>query len=376
MSQQANNYSYPKEPSRFEPKHIDDLLVFGHRIEASDITIQTGSPIVAEIYGQIHKITRKTLSNAEVGDLLNAIYGPNGTIQIMRGNDLDTHYEIRPNRHERFRYRVNGTGIHVAGHEGIQITIRNIPSAPPPLSTLNLPQPIIDAISPNEGVIYVTGATGSGKSTLLAAIIKELAEDPNSHRKILTYESPIEFVYDALETPTAIVSQSEIPRHLPSFAAGVRNALRRKPRLILVGEARDSETISAVLEAALTGHPVYTTLHSNGVAETIRRLVGSFPREERIGRTIDIVETMRMIIWQRLVPSIDGKRIALREYLVFNEKLRDQLLDSDPDKITATTRQLVQEDGQPMRIDVEQKYQERLLSDRVYKVLSARLKDS
>ena len=103
-------------------------------------------------------------------------------------------------------------------------------------------------------------------------LIKELAEQPDSHRKILTYEAPIEFVYDALDTPTAIVSQSEIPRHLPTFAAGVRNALRRKPRLILVGEARDTETISAVLEAALTGHPVYTTLHSNGVAETIRRL--------------------------------------------------------------------------------------------------------
>lgn len=369
------HYLYPNEPSRFEPKHIDDLLVFAHHIDASDITIQTGSPVIAEIYGKIYKLTRRKLSNAEVSDLLNAIYGANGTTQIMRGGDLDTHYEVRPNRNDRFRHRVNGTGIHVDGHEGIQITIRTIPSAPPPLSSLNLPQKITDAIAPQEGVVYVTGATGSGKSTLLAAIIKELAEDPESHRKILTYESPIEFVYDTLETPSAIVSQSEIPRHLPSFAAGVRNALRRKPRLILVGEARDSETISAVLEAALTGHPVYTTLHSNGVAETIRRLVGSFSKEERIGRTIDIIETMRLIIWQRLAPSTDGKRIPLREYLVFNEELRDRLLDSDPDQITATTREMVKQYGQTMRVDVEQKYQEGLISDRTYKVLSARLPD-
>jgi defect-in-organelle-trafficking protein DotB len=163
-------------------------------------------------------------------------------------------------------------GCYVDGHEGIQITIRTIPTAPPALSSLQLPQSIIDAIAPQEGVVYVTGATGSGKSTLLAAIIKELAENPDSNRKILTFESPIEFVYDSVEMPSAVVSQSEIPRHLPSFAAGVRNALRRKPRLILVGEARDTETINAVLEAALTGHPVYTTLHTNGVAETIRRL--------------------------------------------------------------------------------------------------------
>lgn len=366
-----NNQCYPNEPTRFEAKHIDNLLVYCHRLGASDITIQTSCPIIAEVYGRILKITRRELSNAEVGDLLNAIYGPNGTTQIMRGEDLDTHYEVRPNRHERFRHRVNGTGCHINGQEGIQITIRNIPAEPPSLAQLDLPQPIIDAIAPSEGVVYVTGATGSGKSTLLAAIIKELAQQPQSNRKILTYEAPIEYVYDSLETPTAIISQSEIPRHLPTFAAGVRNALRRKPHLILVGEARDPETMSAVLEAALTGHPVYTTLHSNGVPETIRRLVGSFPKEERIGRTIDIIETMRLVIWQRLVPSIDGKRVALREFLVFNEKIRDQLLESDPDRITAVTRRLVQEYGQPMQIDVEKKYQANLISDRTYKILSA-----
>ncbi|WP_423063602.1 Dot/Icm type IV secretion system ATPase DotB [Candidiatus Paracoxiella cheracis] len=372
MSDTENNTLYPQEPSRFEPKHIDDLLVWCYRKGASDITVQTGSPIIAEVYGRIWKITRRELSNAEVSDLLNAIYGPNGTTQIMRGQDIDTHYEVRPNRNERYRHRVNGTGCHVDGHEAIQITIRTIPSEPPALSRLELPQKIVDAIAPNEGVIYVTGATGSGKSTLLAAIIKELAEQPESHRKILTYEAPIEFVYDSLDTPTAIVSQSEIPRHLPTFAAGVRNALRRKPRLILVGEARDPETISAVLEAALTGHPVYTTLHSNGVAETIRRLVGSFPKEERIGRTIDIIETMRMVIWQRLAPSIDGKRVALREFLVFNEKIRDELLESDPEQITATTRRLVEKYGQSMQVDVERKYQEGLLSEGTYKILSAK----
>lgn len=362
---------YPQEPTRFEAKHIDDLLVYCHRLGASDITIQTNSPIVVEVYGRLNKITRRALSNAEVSDVLNAIYGPNGTTQIMRGEDLDTHYEVRPNRNERFRHRVNGTGCHIDGQEGIQITIRNIPAEPPSLAQLELPAAMLEAIAPQEGVVYVTGATGSGKSTLLAAIIKELAEQPNSHRKILTYESPIEYVYDSLEIPTASISQTEIPRHLSSFATGVRNALRRKPHLILVGEARDSETISAVLEAALTGHPVYTTLHSNGVAETIRRLVGSFSKEERIGRTIDIVETMRLVVWQRLVPSTDGKRVALREFLVFNEKIRDRLLDSDPERVTAVTRQLVQDYGQPMQVDVEQKFKAGQISDRTYKILSA-----
>jgi defect-in-organelle-trafficking protein DotB len=376
MTSTTESFHYPREPSRFEARNIDELLVYCHRIEASDITIQSGEPITVEVYGRIHKITKRKLTNTEVGDLLNAIYGPNGTTQIMRGNDLDTHYEVRPSRHERFRYRVNGVGCYVDGHEGIQITIRTIPSSPPDLASLQLPQAIIDAMAPQEGVVYITGATGSGKSTLLASMIKTLAEEPAGNRKILTYEAPIEFVYDNVVMPTSIVAQSEIPKHLPTFAEGVRNALRRKPRLILVGEARDTQTISAVIEAALTGHPVYTTLHTNGVAETIRRLVGSFPQEERLGRTIDIIETMRLIVWQRLVPSTDGKRVALREYLPFSEKLRDRLLDSDPENITQTTRILLQEHGQSMLSDVEAKYKAGLLSDRWYQILTARLKDA
>jgi defect-in-organelle-trafficking protein DotB len=370
----SESMHYPKEPTRFEQKHVDDLLVHCHRVGASDITIQTGEPVIVEVYGRIYKITKRKLANTEVGDILNALYGPNGTTQIMRGTDLDTHFEVRPSRSERLRYRVNGVGCYVDGHEGIQITLRTIPSSPPALSDLKLPQAIIDAMAPQQGIVYVTGATGSGKSTLLASIIRELAEEENGNRKILTYEAPIEFVYDNIIMPSSVVAQSEIPRHLPTFAEGVRNALRRKPHLILVGEARDTETISAALEAALTGHPVYTTLHTNGVAETIRRLVGSFSKEERLGRTIDIIETMRLIVWQRLVPSTDGKRIALREYLAFSEEIRDQLLSSDPENITQTTRKLLFKYGQPMIHDVEAKYKEKLISDRWYQILTKRLK--
>ncbi len=361
---------YPNEPLRITAKDIEDILAFCTQLNASDITIQTGEPITVEVYGKIFKITKRKLSNTEVGDLLNAIYGPNGTAQILSGEDVDTHYEFRPTRAERYRYRVNATGCQVEGHPGIQLTLRVIPTDPPPLSSMNLPQEVLDAIAPKDGVVYVTGATGSGKSTLLAAIIKELAEEPDSNRKILTYESPIEFVYDNVKKPSSIVSQSEIPRHLGSFAEGVRNALRRKPRLILVGEARDAETISAVIEAALTGHPVYTTLHANGVAETIRRLVGSFPREERQGRTLDIIETIRLVIWQILIPTVDGKRVALREFLVFNEEVRDRLLDTPPEEVTAMTRRLLKEKGQPMIVDATAKFKAGIISEREYKILA------
>jgi defect-in-organelle-trafficking protein DotB len=363
-------YLYPNEPARFESHQLEGLLIHANRLDASDITFQSGQPVIAEIYGKLYQLTRRKLTNTEVGELLNELYGPNGTTQLMSGVDVDTHYEIRPTRNERFRHRVNGTGCFVNGHDGIQITLRTIPSMPPHIDTLHLPQNIIDAIAPNDGVVYVTGATGSGKSTLLASIIRMIAEDPESNRKILTYEAPVEFVFDEVNMPSSIVSQSEIPRHLPTFAAGVRNALRRVPRLILVGESRDPETISAVLEAALTGHPVYTTLHSNGVAETVRRLVGSFPANERTGRAIDIIETLRVIIWQQLAPTVDGKRVPLREYLVFDETIRDELINCNLDNITAETRKLLKKYGQPMQKDIQEKFDQGIISERTYNILS------
>lgn len=368
------DYLYPQEPIRFSIESVNEVLMHCVKLGASDVTFQTGEPVIAEIYGRLLKVTRRRLSNVEVGDIMNAMYGPNATTLIMGGKDLDTHYEIRPNRSDRYRFRINGTGCQVEGHDAIQITARTIPTDPPKLESQNLPEAILNALMPEQGVVYVTGATGSGKSTLLASIIRSITEDAESHRKVLTYESPIEFVFDNVDKISSVVSQSEIPRHLPSFAAGVRNALRRKPRLILVGEARDAETISAVMEAAMTGHPVYTTLHSNSVAETIRRLVITFPSEERQGRTIDIIETVRLVISQRLVPTVDGTRVALREYLVFDEKVRDILLETDILNITNVVRKLVKENGLTMAKDAEDKFNQGIISERLFRIITEQAK--
>ena len=143
----------------------------------------------------------------------------------------------------------------------------------------------------------------------------------------------------------------------------------------MVGECRDAATISAALEAALTGHPVYTTLHTSGVAETMRRLVTSFSGEERLGRTIDILETIRLCIWQKLVPTVDGKRVALREYLVFDEEARDILLEGDPNDVTTTTRKLVRQRGQLMTLDAKDKFNQGIISERVYKLIIAGTKE-
>ena len=365
----TNEYLLPEEPVRFTPRDLDRLLLHCTLAGASDITIQSHLPVFAEIYGLLYPVTSRSIPNHEVGDMLNAIYGPNGTTQIASGTDVDTHHEVRPDRESRYRFRVNATGCQVQGHDGIQITIRTIPTTPPDLSALDIDPTLLSALGPQQGAVVITGSTGSGKSTLLAAVIRHLAEQPDSHRKILTYESPIEFVYDAIVAPTSIISQSEIPRHLPTFAAGVRNALRRKPRLILVGEARDSETMSAVIDAALTGHPVYTTLHSNGVSDCVRRMISTFPPEERHGRALDILEMLRVVVWQKLVPTVDEKRIPLKEFLIFSEDIRDQLVDVPVDHITAKTRELLKQHGQPMIVDAKRKFEQGLISERTMALL-------
>ena len=359
----------PNEPVRYTKAELDRVLVHAVQLEASDIKLQTNSPVLAEIHGKIHPITARKLSNAEVGEMINFIYGANGTTQIFSGKDVDTHYEIRPTRTERYRFRINGTGCQIEGNDGIQITARTIPTTPPKLETLNLDEPIIKAMSPRQGTVVITGATGSGKSTLLAAIIRELLEQPDGNRKMLTYESPIEFVYDMIEAPSSLIAQSEIPRHLGSFAAGVRNALRRKPGLILVGEARDPETIAAVIDAALTGHPVYTTVHSNGVADAVRRMVSTFPADERHGRALDILETLRLVVWQQLAPATDGKRVALREYLVFTDQIRDELLNVEVERLAAHTRILLKKHGQPMVVDAKRKFDAGILDERFYRLV-------
>lgn len=370
----SNEWLLPDEPVRLNIESFDRMLVHCVNLGTSDITLQTGSPIFAEIHGKLHPVTTRKMTNTEVGDMLNAIYGSNGTTQIFSGKDVDTHYEIRPSRTQRFRFRVNGTGCQVEGHDGIQITLRTIPATPPTLKSLDIEKAIFDAMAPEQGTVVITGPTGSGKSTLLAAIIRHLAEEADGNRKMLTYESPIEFVYDSIDAPSSLISQSEIPRHLPSFAAGVRNALRRKPRLILVGESRDTETIAATIEAALTGHPVYTTVHSNGVADAIRRMIATFPAEERNGRALDILETLRLVVWQKLVPSTDGKRVALREYLVLNDHIRDTLIDTPVELIASKTRLFLKEQGQPMIVDAEKKFKEGRIDKRVYQQLLARSK--
>ena len=361
----ANNHLFPQEPVFFTPHTYDDLLKFCGDQGASDITVQTGQEVFVEIYGKLYRATKRKLTSQEVVDFCCHLYGPNAAALISSGKDIDTHHIVKEKEEHLYRFRVNITACLVRGYQGLQATLRTISSRPPELSSMKLPEEIEGALNLPQGVFVVSGATGSGKSTLLASIIANFIRTEDSNLKILTYEAPIEYVYDEIASPSCIVSQTEIPRYLPSFAAGIRNALRRKPGLILIGEARDQETIEAVINAALTGHPVYTTVHSNGVADTIRRMITIFPAEERDARLFDLLETVKLLIWQALVATVDGKRTTIREYLIISDLVRDELVDTSPDEMVGKIRKLLPKYGRTAVMDAQHKFDEGIIDQKV-----------
>ena len=363
---------YPKEPSRFNKNDLSDLLLYCSAIGSSDITIQNESPIICHIHGKLFKVTKRVISKTEVSDWITFVHGNEGAIGILNSSKpIDASYEVKPDHQRglRIRFRVNVTSALISGHRGYQITFRTIPDQPPLISEMNLPQDIIDNICPKQGLILITGATGSGKSTLLSSIIRSIAENPTAHKKILTFEAPVEFVYDDINKPTCSISQSEIGpgKSLETFADGVRNALRRAPNIALIGEMRDHETISEGVILAMTGHLVYSTVHSNGFADTIRRMVNVFNADEKNAIAVDIINSLKMVITQLLVPSVDNKRVALREYLIFNEEIVDRLLMTEVDKLIYTSREVLKQYGQTFLQDAEKKFAEGVIDEKQLK---------
>ena len=362
--------TWPDEPHRFTEEHVDPFLMWCVRKGTSDISIQTDRPVYTDIYGTLYPATYRAIDGVDMTVFLHKIYGPDALARLASGKDLDVSYEIRPDRYSRSRFRVNITAILSRGRDAAQITMRVMPAEPPRMTDMGIEQQIIDNFAPRQGMIVITGPTGSGKTTLLAGGMRMLLERPHGCGKMLTYEAPIEFTYDAIHSPRSLVAQTEVHRHLPDFSAGVRNALRRKPNIILVGEARDRETISAAIEAAQTGLAVYTTTHTTGVASTIRRMISAFDKNERSERAYALMETLRMIVTQSLVPKKGGGRLGVREWMIFPEEVREKLLDKDFDDWTNEIQRMIPFYGQTMSKSATLAFEKGIIEKRFYLLLT------
>ncbi|MDH5327657.1 MAG: ATPase, T2SS/T4P/T4SS family [Gammaproteobacteria bacterium] len=348
---------------------INDALIHAVDAGASDIHFLSNAPIIAGVHGKMLPLIQRRIQSHELRGLLDEMLGEYALPTIAKAQAVNTSYQLRRNRDETLRFRVNAMGCMIDGVDGIQMTFRYIPSEPPSIESLQVEPEIVAHSQVQQGLIAVTGSTGSGKSTLLAAMIRQRLENPHSHEKIQTFESPIEFVYYGIERHNNVITQCEIPRHLPSFTQGVSEALRSAPTTILVGEARDKETISECCVFAQTGHLVLTTVHTNSVAETLQRMVSIFPANERSFQTAGLIDSFQLIVTQRLVPDTHGQRVAIREYLPFNPQVRQRLFNADASHFSAIVRSLVEEFGRPMIAHANERLRDGLIDRYTYDLI-------
>lgn len=330
----------------------DDLLLWAKERRASDVTLMTNSEVWPEMGGMWRRITERPLTDPEVENFVRVAYGAdNGPGLVRSGRDIDPAYEVRmPTGLER--YRLNVTAGRIPGGVGFQMTFRTLPKSPPRITELpDMEQDIIENLRPEMGLVLVTGPTGSGKSTLLYAGLRSIMEDPAHSEKVLDYSKPIEYTMDGLKFPNSFIWQTEPGKHLINpddksesgqWQYAIRNSLRRKPEIILIGESRDRPTFDGCLQSCLTGHLTFTTMHTTGVPETIRRALKFYGSDERRGAAIDMLDALHMVITQRLVRRADGQgMVAVREYLIFDASVNENLVDADPDTWPALIREMM-----------------------------------
>ena len=283
----------------------------------SDLIFSPGRPPQVELTGDLHGVNiagleRLTSQNIKaMADLM--LYGNEQAIEVLeKRGSTDISYSVPG----LCRFRVNifmQRGTHA-------IVMRVIPTQPPNWEDLKLPQGVMSAAELKNGLVLVTGPTGSGKSTTLAAVIDLINSTKRYH--IVTIEDPIEFMHlHKLGT----VHKRELHSDTPDFASALRAALRQAPKVILVGEMRDRETIEVALEAAETGHLVLSTLHTIDAAKTIDRIIGVFPKVEEAAIRTRLAQSFRRIISQRLLPKIGGGRVAAIEILASNSRTREYI---------------------------------------------------
>jgi len=288
---------------------IDAFLKLGTDQGCSDIHFAVGLPPLLRMHGDLMPIKFRDLSQAELeGYIVEIVSKPNQD-RLRKGHDVDFSY-VSSNGG---RFRVNV----FRKDTGIGATFRAIPADPPSLDKLGLPPVVKKLCDHHQGMILVTGSTGTGKSTTLAAMIDHL----NSTRKlnIISLEDPIEFVH---KSKGSQIIQRELNTHLPTFAEGVRAAMREDPDVILVGELRDADTIRWAMTAAETGHLVLGTLHTTGAVKTIDRVVDALPADEREQTKSFLSQSLIAVITQVLVKTADQRgRKAICEVMVLTRAI-------------------------------------------------------
>ncbi len=305
-------------------QQIDYLLttMLESHENVSDLNITVDKPFQVESGGQLMPVSVNppidvlTPFQAEIFSL-NLIDGDRRlTRTLLMEGSCDASYQLAG----KARFRVN-----IFSQKGYYSTVmRQLATRIPTVEELNLPNAFFKMAEERNGIIMVTGATGSGKTTSLAAVLNEINEKLSVH--VVTLEDPVEYMHSQKK---ATFNQRELGMDFDAFSSGLRAALRQAPKVILVGEMRDRETVEIGLSAAETGHLVLSTIHTIDAGQTINRIVGMFDQDEEKQIRIRLADTLRWVACQRLMPRVGGDRVAAFEIMGSNLRVKDTIINGE-----------------------------------------------
>ena len=305
-------------------QEIDHILVkmLDYHRDVSDLNFTVGKPMQVESAGELIPVDFKpnfkalTPFQTEVIAMNLINQDRRLTHALLTTGSCDMSYSL-PGK-ARFRVNIFSQGANIS------IVLRKLESKIPTIDERELPKTMYQIAKEVNGIVFVTGATGSGKTTTLAAILDEINENKSVH--IITLEDPVEYQHPHKRST---FNQRELGMDFDTYAHGLRAALRQAPKVILVGEMRDRETIEIGLRAAETGHLVLTTLHTVDAGSTVNRILGMFSTEDAEQIRIRLADTMRWIVSQRLLPKVGGGRVATFEILGTNLRVKDLILHGE-----------------------------------------------
>lgn len=317
---------------------LQKLFRTAYQYQASDLYITSGSKPILRLYGELvnieeHPVLNKQTAESYILEIMNA----DQRKRFEQTSDIDFSYEIPNLAH----FRVN---VFVQ-RKGIGATFRLIPETIQSIDQLGLPNQLKKLIHYKNGLILTTGPAGSGKSTTLAALLDEINTQKSCH--ILTIEDPIEFIH---ENKKSIIEQREVGTHTQSFHRALKAGFREDTNVILIGELRDPESFSLALTAAETGHLILSSIHTNGAANAVNRIIDSFPAEQQEQIRAQLSESLRAVIWQTLVKRKDEKgRIAATEIMLSNKAISNLIRKGHAHQIHSVIETRAKEGMQSMR---------------------------